>query len=73
MTMYDCPRCGGASLVCWDGRARAFLCLSRQPHCGFSARAPGGQCACGHDRDHAAELISQGRAEVTKAWMESQR
>ncbi len=59
--------------MCWDARARTFLCLSAQPHCGFSANAPAGQCACGNDRDHVARLLSMGHANVTTAWMEAQK
>lgn len=68
--MYDCPECGRGRIVCWDARARAFLCIAHG--CGFSARSPAGQCMCGDDRDHVARLLSMGHANVTVAWMAKQ-
>ena len=69
MMMYDCPACGRERIVCWDGRARRFLCGARG--CGFSAPPPPGQCACGSSRDHVAVLLSTARAEATKLWVAS--
>ena len=70
MTRHDCPECGRKRIVWWDARAKAFLCGAHD--CGFSTRAPAGQCTCRDDREHVAKLLSQGQADVTPAWMAKQ-